>query len=154
MNLFKEQGVKDYAGAASQIPVIDFGPYFAAETGALERLAAELGDACENIGFFYALGHGVDEAIIDRAFAASRRFHALPLDQKLQLKLNDNMSATCRSMHRCRALRPYTKRHGRTRTRAFSSATIAVSTTLTSRPAFRCVAVTNGQRPYPTSAPI
>ena len=90
MNLFKEQGVKDYAGAASQIPVIDFGPYFAAETGALERLAAELGDACENIGFFYALGHGVDEAIIDRAFAASRRFHALPLDQKLQLELNDN----------------------------------------------------------------
>jgi isopenicillin N synthase-like dioxygenase len=90
MNLFKEQGVEDYAGAASQIPVIDFRPYFAAETGALERLAAELGDACENIGFFYALGHEVDEAIIDRAFAASRRFHALPLDQKLQLKLNDN----------------------------------------------------------------
>jgi isopenicillin N synthase-like dioxygenase len=87
MNLFKEQGVEDYAGAASQIPVIDFRPYFAAETGALERLAAELGDACENIGFFYALGHGVDEAIIDRAFAASRRFHALPLDQKFQLKL-------------------------------------------------------------------
>jgi hypothetical protein len=57
MNLFREQGVKDYAGAASQIPVIDFGPYFAAETGALERLAAELGNACENIGFFYALGH-------------------------------------------------------------------------------------------------
>jgi hypothetical protein len=39
MNLFKEQGVKDYAGAASQIPVIDFGPYFAGETGALERSA-------------------------------------------------------------------------------------------------------------------
>jgi len=90
MNLFKEQGVEDYAGAASQIPVIDFRSYFAAETGTLERLAAELGDACENIGFFYALGHGVDEAIIDRAFAASRRFHALPLDQKLQLELNDN----------------------------------------------------------------
>ena len=60
MNLFTEQGVKDYAGAASQIPVIDFRPYFAAETGALERLAAELGDACENIGFFYALGRSLD----------------------------------------------------------------------------------------------
>ena len=46
--------------AASQILVIDFGPYFAAETGALERLAAELGDACENIGFFYALGRSLD----------------------------------------------------------------------------------------------
>jgi hypothetical protein len=39
MNLFKEQGVKDCAAAASQIPVIDFGPYFAGETGTLERLA-------------------------------------------------------------------------------------------------------------------
>ena len=60
MNLFTEQGVKDYAGAASQIPVIDFRSYFAAETGTLERLAAELGDACENIGFFYALGRSLD----------------------------------------------------------------------------------------------
>jgi isopenicillin N synthase-like dioxygenase len=90
MNLFKEQGVKDYAGAASQIPVIDFGPYFAGEAGALDRLVPQLRHACENIGFFYALNHGVDDAVVDRAFAASRRFHALPLDEKLALKLNEN----------------------------------------------------------------
>jgi isopenicillin N synthase-like dioxygenase len=89
MNLFKEQGVKDYAAAAQQIPVIDFGPYFAGETGALDRLVPPVRHACEKIGFFYALGHGVDEAVVDRAFAASRRFHALPLDDKLALKLND-----------------------------------------------------------------
>jgi isopenicillin N synthase-like dioxygenase len=90
MNLFKEQGVRDYAEAAAKIPVIDFGPYFAGETGALERVAAEARHACENIGFFYALGHGVPEEVIDRAFAASRRFHALPLDRKLDLRLNEN----------------------------------------------------------------
>jgi isopenicillin N synthase-like dioxygenase len=90
MNLFKEQGVKDYAAAASQIPVIDFGPYFAGEAGALERLARDVGQACEHVGFFYVLNHGVDEALIDRAFAASRRFHALPLAEKLALKLNEN----------------------------------------------------------------
>jgi isopenicillin N synthase-like dioxygenase len=90
MNLFKEQGVKDYAAAVAQIPVIDFGPYFGGEPDALDRLAAEVRNACEHIGFFYVRGHGVDEAIIDRAFAASRRFHALPLDQKLELKLNEN----------------------------------------------------------------
>jgi len=89
MNLFKEQGVRDYAAAAAQIPVIDFGPYFAGEPGALERLAAAVGDACEHVGFFYALNHGVDEGLIERAFAASRRFHALPLDEKLALRLND-----------------------------------------------------------------
>jgi isopenicillin N synthase-like dioxygenase len=90
MNLFKEHGVKDYAAAASQIPVIDFGPYFAGEPGALERLAPQVRHACENIGFFYALNHGVGEALIDRAFAASRRFHALPMAEKLALRLNEN----------------------------------------------------------------
>ncbi len=39
MNLFKEQGVKDYAAAASQIPVIDFGAVFAGEPGAVQALA-------------------------------------------------------------------------------------------------------------------
>src|ERR1700704_1648890 len=90
MNLFQEQGVKDYAAAASQIPVIDFGPFFAGEPGALETLAPQVRHACENIGFFYAANHGVDQATIDRAFAASKRFHALPLEEKLALKLNEN----------------------------------------------------------------
>jgi isopenicillin N synthase-like dioxygenase len=90
MNLFQEQGVKDYAAAAALIPVIDFGPVFAGEPGALQRLAPQIGDACENVGFFYAAGHGVPEDVIDRAFAASRRFHALPLEEKLKLRLNEN----------------------------------------------------------------
>jgi isopenicillin N synthase-like dioxygenase len=90
MDLFKEFGVKDQEAAASQIPVIDFGPLFAGEPGALGRLAPQLRDACENVGFFYAAGHGVPEELIERAFAASRRFHALPLEEKLKLRLNEN----------------------------------------------------------------
>ena len=65
MNLFKQQGVKDYAAAASQIPVIDYGPYFAGEPGALDRLVPQVRHACENVGFFYISGHGVDDAIVD-----------------------------------------------------------------------------------------
>jgi len=34
MNLFKEHAVRDYAAAAAQIPVIDFGPVFGGEPGA------------------------------------------------------------------------------------------------------------------------
>ncbi|MBV9862311.1 MAG: isopenicillin N synthase family oxygenase [Alphaproteobacteria bacterium] len=90
MHLFKQQGVRDHAAAAAQIPVIDYGPYFAGEAGALERLAREVRQACEQVGFFYILNHGVPEETIERAFAASRRFHALPLEQKLALKLNEN----------------------------------------------------------------
>ena len=90
MHLFKQYEVRDYRAAASRIPVIDYGPYFADEPGALEHLAAEVAGACENIGFFYAFNHGVPDELIHRAFAASRRFHALPLQQKLALKLNEN----------------------------------------------------------------
>jgi isopenicillin N synthase-like dioxygenase len=90
MDLFKEFGVKDAQAAAAQIPVIDFGPLFAGERGALGRLKPQVRQACENVGFFYAAGHGVSEKLIEDAFAASRRFHALPLDEKLKLRLNEN----------------------------------------------------------------
>src|SRR5438270_13117066 len=90
MHLFKQQGVEDPGAAAGQIPVIDYGPYFAGAPGALERVAAEVAHACETIGFFYALNHAIPDELIDRAFAASRRFHSLPLEQKLALKLNEN----------------------------------------------------------------
>ena len=90
MHLFQQHAVKDAAAASATIPVIDYGPYFAGEPGALERLAVDVRHACENVGFFYALNHGVPQAIIDRGFAASRRFHALPLEEKLQLRLNQN----------------------------------------------------------------
>ncbi len=90
MDLFKEFGVRDYEAAARQIPVIDFGAVFAGAPGARERVAAELRHACENVGFFYALNHGVPEGLIERAFAAARRFHALPLADKLKLRLNRN----------------------------------------------------------------
>ena len=63
---------------------------FAGAPGALDGVAADLDHACEKIGFFYALNHGVPDDTIERAFAASRRFHALPLEQKLALRLDDN----------------------------------------------------------------
>ena len=90
MHLFKQHAAKDVAAISSMIPVIDYGPYFAGEPGALQGLAEELRYACETIGFFYALNHGAPQETIDRGFAASRRFHALPLEAKLQLRLNEN----------------------------------------------------------------
>jgi isopenicillin N synthase-like dioxygenase len=90
MHLFKQHAVKDPETVSALIPVIDFGPYFAGKPGALDVLAEQLRHACENIGFFYALNHGVPQTVIDRAFAASRQFHALPLEEKLKLRLNEN----------------------------------------------------------------
>ena len=90
MHLFKQHEVKNFAEAAEKIPVIDYGPYFGGRPGALERLAEDVRSACENIGFFYVLNHGVPQDVVDRGFVASRRFHGLPLEQKLKLRLNEN----------------------------------------------------------------
>src|SRR4051794_25404873 len=90
MHLFQQHAVKDLSAAAAKIPVIDYGPYFAGEPGALECLAEKVRHACEDVGFLYVLNHGVPQEIVDRAFAVSRRFHALPLEEKLNLSLNEN----------------------------------------------------------------
>ena len=146
MNLFQEHAVRDYAAAAAQIPLIDFGPCFAGEPGALEHTAAVVRHACENIGFFYAANHGVPDALINRAFAASRRFHALPLAEKLNLRLNENNIGYLRSTPRCRALPPCTRRPDRTKTKAFSSATIAAPIIPTSSPGRHYAAATSGRQ--------
>ena len=88
MHLFRQNAPANADEAVSQIPVIDFGPFFAGEPGALDRLGEEVRDACERIGFFYILNHGVSDDLIDQAFEQSRRFHALPLEEKRKLKLD------------------------------------------------------------------
>jgi isopenicillin N synthase-like dioxygenase len=90
MNIFKAQAVKDPAEITRAIPVLDVGPAFGGEPGALEAVAARVRDASERVGFFYVAGHGVSQPLIDDAFTASREFHALPLADKLALKLNQN----------------------------------------------------------------
>jgi isopenicillin N synthase-like dioxygenase len=90
MNIFKAMAVKDVAEVTRTIPVIDVGPAFRGELGALDAVAAEVRRACERIGFFYLAGHGVSPRVVQAAFAASREFHALPLEDKLPLTLNEN----------------------------------------------------------------
>jgi isopenicillin N synthase-like dioxygenase len=90
MNIFKAMAVKDPEQVSRAIPVIDVAPAVAGEPGALDAVAAQVRDASERVGFFYLAGHGVPQPLIDAAFEASREFHALPLDDKLALKLNQN----------------------------------------------------------------
>jgi isopenicillin N synthase-like dioxygenase len=76
--------------AAEEIPILDLAPYLAGRPGALERLAAELRHALEHIGFYFIHGHGVPAALCDRVFAETERFHALPLEQKLEVRRNQH----------------------------------------------------------------
>src|SRR5713226_6533760 len=90
MNIFKAMAVKSLEEATRAIPVIDAGPAFRGEPGGLDAAARQMRQACESVGFFYLAGYGVPQAVIDAAFRASREFHALPLEAKLRLKLNEN----------------------------------------------------------------
>jgi len=64
------------------IPTIDLGPMH----GSPEQrsaLASEVCDVCHDVGFFIAVGHGVERALVDRVFETMRQFFALPDEQKL-----------------------------------------------------------------------
>jgi isopenicillin N synthase-like dioxygenase len=76
--------------AAGAIPVIDVEPALRDGAVDLESVAREVRRACEDVGFFYLAGHGVPPALVEDAFAAAREFHAIPLDEKLAVKINEN----------------------------------------------------------------
>jgi isopenicillin N synthase-like dioxygenase len=73
------------------IPVLDLGPYLAGEAGALEKTAAQLRHINETIGFLTIVNHGVPPALMAATFAEAARFHAQPLDAKMQLKIDPVM---------------------------------------------------------------
>ena len=65
------------------IPTLDIRRY---ETDR-DAFVAELGAAYREWGFAGIRGHGIDSALIGRAYDAFRRFFALPADVKLQYHL-------------------------------------------------------------------
>ena len=72
------------------IPTLDLGPYLAGSTEARDALAAELRHIQENIGFYVVVNHGVQQAPIQRGYDALREFFALPVEEKLKVKINEN----------------------------------------------------------------
>ena len=68
--------------AFSSIPIIDISALSGADPAAITATADEIGRACEDVGFFYIRNHGVPQALIDRTYDLSRRFHASPRSLK------------------------------------------------------------------------
>ncbi len=54
----------------------------------MTRLGGELRRAFEEIGFYFVINHGVPRSLVDAVFAEAARFHSLPLDRKLALRIN------------------------------------------------------------------
>ena len=64
-------------------------PFLAEEPGAAHTTANEMRDALERIGFFFIINHGIPKSLRDRLVEATARFYALPLEQKMALKVNE-----------------------------------------------------------------
>lgn len=75
-----------------RIPVIDVADCLAGRDGALAAAARQVHAALTTVGFFVLTGHGVPAALIERTFAEARRFHLLPIEKKLALKLNEHIN--------------------------------------------------------------
>jgi isopenicillin N synthase-like dioxygenase len=70
------------------VPIIDLGPYLAGRPGALDRAAGELRQALTETGFYSIVNHGVPAALVREVYRQVARFHALPLAEKLRIKLD------------------------------------------------------------------
>lgn len=72
-----------------EIPIIDVGGIADdASPTALKRVGEQLAEACERIGFFYAVGHGVPSSTVTRCFDAAEQFFAAPADTRMSVKVN------------------------------------------------------------------
>jgi isopenicillin N synthase-like dioxygenase len=69
------------------LPVIDISALVAG-TSARHGVAAEIGEACREFGFFYIVGHGVEEDLQERLERFSREFFAQPVDRKLEIRMS------------------------------------------------------------------
>jgi isopenicillin N synthase-like dioxygenase len=76
------------SASASTIPVIDLKDYLAGEPGALERTADELKYALTRIGFYFIVNHGVPMDLVREIYTEVARFHALPLEKKMQVRID------------------------------------------------------------------
>lgn len=72
----------------ADIPIVDVGPLLAGVPGAVAQVGEQLRMACDDMGFMFIVNHAIDPAIVARAFEASRRFFALPMDEKLNIRMN------------------------------------------------------------------
>jgi isopenicillin N synthase-like dioxygenase len=82
----------DHPDSDEEIPTLDIAAYLAGEPGSCEAAAGRLREISKTIGFFYLKGHGIPQDLVDRVFAQSRRFHALPLAAKTAIPYFDNGS--------------------------------------------------------------
>ncbi|OJJ77763.1 hypothetical protein ASPBRDRAFT_37010 [Aspergillus brasiliensis CBS 101740] len=78
--------------SSSLVPTIDISPYLLNPTSeAANDVCQAIRTACLHTGFFQIINHGVSTSTSTEAFEASRRFYALPLEQKQKLDVTKQL---------------------------------------------------------------
>lgn len=73
-------------GDFSAVPIVDIRG-LVAPNGTAQGVAGELGCACREVGFFYIVGHGVDEGLQLRLERLSREFFAQDVATKMRIRM-------------------------------------------------------------------
>ena len=77
--------------AVPTIPVIDISPLLTNAPGGREAVAAEIGRACREVGFFYIAGHGFSPERLQELFEVNRILFDLPEEEKKKLSIEQSM---------------------------------------------------------------
>ena len=72
--------------AANGIPIIDIQPLISG-TGQRQAVAEQIGQACRRNGFFYIVGHDINEELQHRLERLSRQFFAQNIETKLAIRM-------------------------------------------------------------------
>ncbi|TDL29219.1 Clavaminate synthase-like protein [Rickenella mellea] len=76
--------------ATFRIPVVDFGKFKSASSGAQKRQTAdEIVTAFKEVGFVYLSNHGIPEPVVKNVFEKSAAFFAMPVETKDKLAWED-----------------------------------------------------------------
>ncbi len=68
--------------ASQTIPVVDMAAWHRGSAAERDTIIQTIGDALADIGFFAVENHGVDSALISRAYETTQRFFELPAEVK------------------------------------------------------------------------
>ncbi|MFM9836356.1 MAG: isopenicillin N synthase family dioxygenase [Methylophilaceae bacterium] len=79
-------------GEFSYLPVIDITDMYSQEVNKRKKVAAQLGEAARNTGFFYITGHQVSADLRSALLRQTKAFYALPVEQKMHYYIGKSLA--------------------------------------------------------------
>ncbi|XP_018437989.1 probable 2-oxoglutarate-dependent dioxygenase DIN11 [Raphanus sativus] len=78
----------------SHLPIIDISPLLVKcddsdmmEDAGVAEVVGKLDRACRDVGFFYVVGHGISDSLMNKVKEMTHRFFELPYEEKLKIKI-------------------------------------------------------------------